>query len=341
VIHYRRPYGDLDVPLSSVQKALGLTDDELRRRDFNRLLLRGALLHADIAILRPAEQTFRPPLTPGQAAAVRVEVRDGRQEAIRPPSPHWDVGRDLLDAVTPRPSADPVVLLWYQATAAWLESEHSLAEAGQQLDHGIQLFPSDAALRFDRGWLYEFLAAPRVQSAVLALSLPRNVRVNVGSSRADLERAEEDFRKALEADPAFTEATVRLARVRALLGRHAEAIADLQEPARTARPALQYLANLFLGDAQQALGQRAAARQAYERAASLFPRAQSPLLALSRLAWLSGDRTGGVRAGRRVLGLETLDDFDDPWWQYFSPQGIDADRLLGELRAAITRGEKQ
>jgi len=250
------------------------------------------------------------------------------------------VGRDLLDAVTPRPSANPVVLLWYQATAAWLESELSLSDAERQLDQGIRLFPSDAALRFDRGWLYEILAAPRTQNAVLALSLPRGVKVDVGAPKADLERAEEDFRKALEADPAFTEATVRLAHVRALLGRYAEAVADLREPARTARPALQYLANLFLGDAQQALDQRAAARQAYERAASLFPRAQSPLLALSRLSWLCGDRLGGVRASRQVLDLEAHDDLDDPWWVYFGLQGIDADRLLGELRAAFTRGEK-
>ena len=79
-----------------------------------------------------------------------------------------------------------------------------------------------------------------------------------------------------------------------------------------------------------ALGNREAARAAYDRAAQLFPQAQSPLLALSEIARRSGDRNGAMRAIDRLFTLSGADrdEHDDPWWWYYTEQARDAEDLL-------------
>ena len=98
-------------------------------------------------------------------------------------------------------------------------------------------------------------------------------------------------------------------------------------------PEQLYYAELFLGAEEAALGNREAARVAYDRAAELFPQAQSPLLALSEIARRSGDRNGALRAIDRLFALsgEGRDEHDDPWWWYYTTQARDADDLLDAL----------
>jgi hypothetical protein len=68
----------------------------------------------------------------------------------------------------------------------------------------------------------------------------------------------------------------------------------------------------------------------------LFPRAQSPRLALSQIANRSGDRRAALDAIRPVLG-PPADEFDraDPWWTYHVEQGRSAEVQLAKLRAAM------
>jgi tetratricopeptide (TPR) repeat protein len=113
-------------------------------------------------------------------------------------------------------------------------------------------------------------------------------------------------------------------------------------PSATGERELQYYANLYLGREEQALGRRDAARAAFERAASLYPRAQSPYLALSQLARRYGDRPGAWVALQPLLGLPArAPDREDPWWDYYGSAGRHADALLAELRTPFLAGVKR
>lgn len=95
-----------------------------------------------------------------------------------------------------------------------------------------------------------------------------------------------------------------------------------------------YYANLFVGAAEEALGNRDAARVAYEQAAERFPMTPSPLLALSQLARRYGDRGGALRAIDRLFALDQADrgEHDDPWCWYYVALARDAEDLLEAMR---------
>ena len=68
------------------------------------------------------------------------------------------------------------------------------------------------------------------------------------------------------------------------------------------------------------------ATKAFESAAALFPAAQSPQLALSRLAAESGDEAGTRTLVDRLLAAGAHDE--DPWWIYHRANGRDAAGFL-------------
>jgi len=306
--------------------------DTVLHPDENDVMKRGALLHADIAMLVPRKSeplATRPPPGPRQFV---MNTADGRQLNLEDAAEHWEIGRALLDKVTPNPSQDGMVRLWYRATAAYMQSREQLDLA--HLEQARHLFPDDAGLLFISGCLHETFAAPRVQAAVRSAVLPRWMAFDVSSEHAELQQAEFFFRSALDADPRLAEARVRLGRVYGLQGRHADSAGELRQAvADTKDPLLLYYAALFLGAEEEALEHRDAARTAYERAAAIYPRAQSPYLALSQLARRVGDRPAALQAIQKVLKLPAGDgDRDDPWWTYHLMQGRNTDALLAELR---------
>jgi Flp pilus assembly protein TadD len=128
-----------------------------------------------------------------------------------------------------------------------------------------------------------------------------------------------------------------------LRARHEEAARELRSvlPLLT-RDVDRYYAQLFLGADENALGRLDAARSAYQQAASLFPRAQSPWLALSQLAWQQGD---SVAARTAFLALADLPssaaERDDPWWDYDIAPAADAEQLLNNVRALAAREKEK
>ena len=71
----------------------------------------------------------------------------------------------------------------------------------------------------------------------------------------------------------------------------------------------------------------------------MYPDAQSPLVALSRLARRYGDRPGALRAIQRVFALSSdANERNDPWWTYNVAQARNADALLEELRRPFRPG---
>jgi tetratricopeptide (TPR) repeat protein len=324
------------------QTLLGLSDDEAQRGDVNRLLKRGAMLHADIAmlaqdgLLRAAEPTV-PGTPPGGRT---VLVSDGRVYGPDDRDRHWLMARWLLDAVTPDPGQDDWVRRWYRAAAARMRRDSQLASAGPLLDRARQLFPKDAFFPFHAGCLSEALASPPIQAVIGSPAPPRGGGLAVMRASTNWEQASSAFTAALALQPAWPEARVRLGRVLGLLGRHQEAAATLRRALdETNDLPLVYCGSLFLGAEQQALGRDAEARASFARARTLRPGAQAPSLALSQLARRAGDRSQALAELRAVLTLPS-DEVSryDPLWDYYVSRTSEADILFAELRRHLAPG---
>ena len=323
-----------------------------RSGDDNYVVRRGALLHADVAMLQPrgAVEPFASPFAapPVGPQTWRIDIADGRSLDAGLSAVHWDIARLALDQVRPpgfekpAPERDVMVRAFYRATAAWMQfrEDHDTIH----LDRGRAIFPDDADLLFLSGCQRETYAAPAIQAATRAVSLPPGMTIAIESERAELRQAETFFRRALAKQADMAEAHLRLGRVLGLEGHHTEAAAELRQ-VLTSLPddPLRYYGELFLGAEEEALGHFDAARDGFERAAALFPSAQSPLIALSELAKRRGDRAGALAAIDRLFKLPPAghEERDDPWWSYHVAQARDADALLEALRARFGRAPQQ
>jgi tetratricopeptide (TPR) repeat protein len=317
--------------------------NEKIRNDENRILKRGALLHTDIAAQLPFAARSLRGEPPARSQRLMVYFDDGRRLGFENAAEHWRAARLLLDQVRPKdsrndkpaPARDEIVQSWYRVTIAYQQRIQQY-ELGH-LERALELFPDDAELNFFNGCMHETFASRRIQSVFHAVSLPKGVTFNIGSERSELRLAEASFRRALERGTDLAEARIRLGHVLGLVSRHSDAADELRRAiSSTDDQLLLYYGQLLLGGELDALGNRDRARDAYERAAALFPRAQSPKLALSQIANRAGDRRAALDAIRLVLG-PPVDEFDraDPWWTYHIEQGRSAGEQLAKLRAAM------
>ena len=305
----------------------------------NDILKRGALLHADIAVgIKPGTGL---PNRPGPGG-LTLFMNDGQQLGLQNTISHWTIGRRLLDAVRPvdsksslqtrpDPVADDFVRRWYIAGAAYMMRIRNIEPA--HFTRGLQLFPDDPDLLFFAASAHESFAGVRTQSVMRLLKARRDVSFGVKDEGAELRQAEQLYKRALDRNPKFVEARIRLGRVLGQRGRHDEALEQLKQGLTIGEPLLQYYANLFLGGEFEAQGNGAEARRSYERAAAIEPLAQSPLFGLSRLADQAGDGAAAREAVARVLKLPPKDyERADPWWVYEVAQSRDVDLLLADIR---------
>jgi hypothetical protein len=297
----------------------------------NDSLRRGAVLHADIAVFVGDDLSGRE--RAGADDSGSVLVQDGRRQGVRYETAHWQIGRSLLDAITPGPSGDAGALLWYRAASSYLLREGRLPEARVHLGRARQIFPDTPFVFLDSAYLHQKFSSSLIQAAA------QDFRADGGNPavdlrRPELERAARYFQQVVALEPANAEARLRLGHTLGELGRHDEAAAELHKAIDTRIDGPQlYYAELFLGHEEQALGRRDQAKRHYENAAELYPKAQSPRLALSQLARLSGDRAGALLALRGVAALPRA-DFErfDPWWEYYEVHLEDAESLMEEMR---------
>ena len=304
------------------------------RTSVNRLLKRGAMLHADIALF--AELESPPADGPVPSGAIRIQFSDGRRIGADDVPVHWQTGRTLLGSVSEAASRDEMVRLWYQATIAQMQGALQINPG--HISQALQLFPSDADLLFFNACHHEVMATAEMQA--VARTLPREMNLTIESERSELREAETYFRRALEQAPDSAEARLRLGHVLGRQGRHAEAAEQLRLVAPPAEPLLAYYHAMFLAAEMDALGRPSEARDSYERAAALYPRAQSPLLALSQIAQRAGDLPGAARALEQAFRLPSDDlNVGDPWWTYHVAQGRDAGARLRALYDAVPPAE--
>ena len=308
----------------------------------DRILKRGAVLHAEIATLE-AEMPVRDPARRTRSNSVMLFLTDGQQTGIDDAGVQWEMGRRLLDRVRPKdsrklgsdPGADETVRLWYLASNLYMQSVEQVD--AWHVDHSVELFPRDPEMLFVAACAREVFSGPQIQNVLLSTTLSRELFNLYGDESEELGRAERLYRQSLERDPNRTEARIRLGRILNRRGRYDDAIVELRRATMTTKNRLLlYYGHLFLGDAANALGLADEARRAYERAGELFELAQSPRLAISAMAARGGDRPGALAAIDKVLGGDEPLRADDPWWSYYTSQTRDLQSVWTALRLAVT-----
>jgi tetratricopeptide (TPR) repeat protein len=291
------------------------------------LLKRAAVLHADIAVLHRTYSGYSLP-SEDQSADL---VEDGKVVGTQGGTVHWGFGRSVLELLKP----DDDVRLWYTATSAFLQSWGEISELEPHLSRARAFFPRDGVLLLYEGTLHASYAEPRFQNLVHPETGTYRLPQRVGYATEEQREAERRFRKALEFDPDLTEARIRLAYVRGLLGRHEEAAADLRkavgEPGLKGRMA--YYAWLLLGREEEAIGRPGPAHDAFARALALYPRAQSPSLGLSLVARAGGEPAAALSALDLLGGGAPVGE--DPWWTFNKRHSPDVDELLTQMRRRL------
>ena len=254
------------------------------------------------------------------------------------------MGRRLLDKVRPKtsrklgpdPGADETVRLWYLASSAYMQAVEQLD--GWHFERAVQLFPRDPEILFLAACAREVFSGPQIQNVLASTTLSRDLFNLIGDEGDELGKAERLFRQSLELDPKQNEARIRLGRVLGRRGRHQDAIVELRRATmETKNRLLQYYGQMFLGAEAAALDLVDESRRAYERAAELYPDAQSPHLAIGALAARTGDRAGALSAIQPVLTGDDPLRSDDPWWSYYTSQARDLGGIVEALHEAVQK----
>ncbi|MBN2321978.1 MAG: tetratricopeptide repeat protein, partial [Acidobacteria bacterium] len=303
----------------------------------NRLLKRAALLHTDIAMFQldtghlDEEAVLYRGIVFKKGNGNAISVQDGRGTGQNK-GWHWEFARQLMAGITPHPSREEMVRKWYIAATSFMLYQRQFGYAEDNLASALEFFPSDPVLLFYSGVLHENYAAPAFQNALQPDGMP----FSFGSENLELKQAMEYFQKALEINPEFSEARLHLGRVTGLLGNHDEAVEELQKAAaRITDTQLRYYCSLYLGNELATLNRGKEAREQFEKAGQLYPKAQTPLLSLSRLALGSGDYENAMAFGKQIFTLPVQEDAsEDPWWNYNISPARNASALISEMYEA-------
>ena len=295
----------------------------LRPLGDNHVLKRGAMLHTDAALGTRADATDGRRRT----ELFVFKFSDGQELGQVDSIGHWDMARFLLDQVQPGkndirpdPGKDDWVRRWYGTAISYMLARMQFSVG--TTTRALEIFREDAELLYLAGVMHETLASTAVQEAFRGTDYYLRSSLGLSSRRGELNTADGLFGRAIKLNPTLAQARLHLGHVLAEQGEHKQALAELtQALAAIKNPDLLYYGHLFSGRSAAALGQTAAASNAFEQAARLKPNAQSPLLALSQLAYSRGDTGAAVAMLARVAALPQLDT-DDPWWVYNASVGL-------------------
>jgi len=292
----------------------------------NDLLLLAVSLHSDAAMLFPKNAGRVASGTPAPSTNVlgaprgEVNTSDGQYLGLTPILPHWHLARALLHFMLPEPALDASARRWYHASSTYLAATSDGAQLPAHFEVMRSLFPDDATVMFDLGWLAESHSTPKLQvhlrtvidtisrqpggrgvfCARIACDADRNP-YGIKDERGSLIDAARYFARAVQLDPFLTEAHVRLAYVQTRLGRHTDAEATLRALPPSADPLVNFYAALVQGMTFESLDRLEAAASAYQKALDLFPRAQSANLSMSAVHLKRGDTKSASMYAQRGI----------------------------------------
>lgn len=196
-----------------------------------------------------------------------------------------------------------------------------VAALGKRVSDGLVAGPPDGRLRDPRlalvqGLLLEIRTAPGYRtdserSTIRSLAL----RPDDADAKRRAEQALVYYGRAMLAAETSAEAAARRAFLLHRLGRHADALREVGIGESSTDRVVAYWAHLVRGRATEALGRPAEAARAYERAAALMPRAQTPAVALTSLWQRQAQPEEAVRWAARVRSGALAGA--DPWWDYW------------------------
>ena len=172
-----------------------------------------------------------------------------------------------------------------------------------------------AALRFDRRFAPAQTLLGGADELELVASFPDYASMR---PRPDVRRRQlaivAMYQQAIEFDPKYAPAHLRLARMHMMLGDLTLARSAIENAVALAKePAHKYLAALQLGAIVQRQGDLAAARSAYERALEVVPISQTATVALGHLDILEGRPDRAQARARAFLAKPEEDTF---WFEF-------------------------
>jgi tetratricopeptide (TPR) repeat protein len=304
------------------RNALSLTEQEAKTGDLSRLLMQGTLLHTDIALQN---------LATGKAKNTKRKMGiylDGNVTILSPPPDHWEYAC-RLQVIGARLQSKDTAKQWYVATIALLQSKRLVFYAGRNIQKALDQFPEDEQILFLAGALHETWASPLMQNS----QMPLKATNNFGTSEKELKTARQFFEKAVAFNPKFVEARLHLGRVLGLLGKHQESVSELKTALAAIKDdQLLYYTLLSLGRELKMTGHFDEAANSFEQAAIIYPKAQSPLLALSRLAYSHNDFEKAQEYMQRIFALKYDNSTgNDPWWSYSISHVRDASSKIDAL----------
>jgi tetratricopeptide (TPR) repeat protein len=334
---WRRLRGDVD-PVSVVE-----------RQALASLLLRGVSLHTDIAV---AERDLLAQQAPANGRGAVLFV-DGHRTRLVARSAHWAIARQIAAALAAVPDQRARVLAWYRAVGNGLQLWGDYDVAAEHLADARRWFPDDAMLALYLGTLHQTLGDARLQEFTTTIEARRGVVRRDGTerpdwapssdlrhvpraSRAQLQLAARELRRAVASDPGLHEARIRLAHVLSTLSDD-QGAADAVRPALAGplSPFLEYYGALILGRSEEHLGRYAEADAAYARAAALLPEAASARIGRSRAALAMGRAAEALAMITEVTAAPSVDEESDPWLSYLRRHDPDGSVLLSAWRDSL------
>jgi tetratricopeptide (TPR) repeat protein len=319
---------------------------QLEADERSRVVSRALVLHTDVAIFGRTSTGYDLPA----GDQVIFLFADGKDAGQMVRTFHWDFGRRLVARLQSGEDRTRIGRVYYRAAGAVLQLWAEDGELQAHFAAGRRLLGDDPVLLMYEGTMHQADADARSQryfdqirqarrdpsargatapipTAGGAAMQPRaNVLVLPPTTERARAEAERYFRRALEADPSFAEARVRLAHILHDRGRHTDAARQLDGATipGSATPFLRYYSSMLAGRVARALDRIDAAQAAFEAAVAVEPRAQSPRLALSELAMARGD---ALTAQRYLAPLSAAAGPDDPWWRVGRTHGASAQGL--------------
>jgi VWFA-related protein len=229
---------------------------------------------------------------------------------------------------------------WLLAVGYQLLGEARLREAESVLEESVKAGNTDALLAL--GAIWDFRSTLDSVPPGTHLETPPDgwqslPRFQIVAYRAQgLGKAEDFYRRVLQARPDLAEAHLRLGRVLLRREKPDQAAPELEIAAGSDDPLVRQLALLLLGDVAEKRGRIADAIASYKAALVVNPRSQAAHMALSYAQVRSGERSVGIATVREAAtSTPAADEPMDGWLAYHLGPSRHLAGLLRSLREGL------